>query len=105
MSADRAQGRITPGTTDRRWHHGGTYGGNLDYLTSRIVEKTIRYVIYAIPSLANIKLEARLSHEKIAAATGMSSGAVTNARTRCSGAAEGLERPCRSNWMKPASRC
>ena len=62
-----------------------------------------RSAMRKIKEVLRLKFEAKLSHEKIAAATGMSKGAVTNAVQRAmeSGAWRGR---CRRSSMKPVSR-
>ena len=61
-----------------------------------------RSAMRKIKEVLRLKFEAKLSHEKIAAATGMSKGAVTNAVQRA--LQQGLAGRCRRSLMRPASR-
>ena len=49
-----------------------------------------RSAMRKIKEVLRLKFEAKLSHEKIAAATGMSKGAVTNAVQRAAAAGSGV---------------
>ena len=62
---------------------------------------TKRSAMRKIKEVLRLELEAELNHEKIAAATGISKGAVTNAVQRAM--QRGLGR-CRRSWTRPVSR-